>query len=70
MTEIIAPWGPPINERPRIPSQDELLAASLTKKVAKLERRVQRIENGESKEGIGVKNSRPGGVKALMSVAK
>ena len=63
VTEIIAPWGPPIKERPAIPSEEELSVALVARKIAKLERRAQRIENGEAEGESRPKKSRPGGVK-------
>lgn len=68
VTEIVAPWGPPIDERPRIPSDAELLAVRKARQAAKQERRVQRRENGEIENGSAEKKSRPGGVKALLDV--
>ena len=68
-TEIVAPWGPPINERPKIPSDDEILAIKGAKKAAKMERRAQRRDHGEILEEAGGSKSSPGGVKALMEVA-
>ena len=70
VTEIISPWGPPINERPAIPSEEELSVALVARKIAKLERRAQRIENGEVEGESRPRKSRPGGVKALIEVSK
>ena len=49
VTEIVAPWGPAIDERPRIPSSEERLAAKAEKKRRKLERR--RESSKETREG-------------------
>ena len=45
--EIVAPWGPPIDERPRIPSDQDLLDAKNMKKAARMERRAQRRKGEE-----------------------
>lgn len=69
VTEIVAPWGPPIDERPKIPSDEEILAMKEAKKAAKMERRAQRRDRGEISEEAGGSQSSPGGVEALMEVA-
>ena len=69
VTEIVAPWGPPINERPKIPSDEELLAIKGVKKAAKLERRAQKIGRGETSEEAGGTKPSPGGVEALVEIA-
>ena len=66
--EIVAPWGPPINERPRIPSDEEILAILAAKKAAKMERRAQRRDRKESSEEVGGSKPSSGGLKALMEV--
>lgn len=66
VTEIVSPWGLPIDERPKIPSEEELLGARIAKKEAKMERRAQRMGNGDN----GAKESRPGDVETLKDVAK
>ncbi|KAL8794531.1 MAG: hypothetical protein Q9195_002866 [Heterodermia aff. obscurata] len=69
VTEIVAPWGPPISERPKIPSDEEILAMKGVKKAAKMERRAQKRDRGEISEEAGGSKSSPGGVEALMEVA-
>ena len=68
-TEIVAPWGPPINQRPKIPSDEEMLAINAAKKAAKMERRAQRRDPREVLGEAGGSKSSPGGVNALLKAA-
>ena len=56
VTEIIAPWGPGIEERPPVMSEEERNALWREKKAKKMERREARaLEiDGESREVPGV----------------
>ena len=42
VTEIVAPWGPGIDERPPVMSEDERLAVRREKKEMKTERKMMR----------------------------
>lgn len=42
VTEIVAPWGPPVEERPPIPKLEELTEEKRMKREAKLERKEAR----------------------------
>ncbi|KAL9006370.1 MAG: hypothetical protein Q9188_000844 [Gyalolechia gomerana] len=39
VTEIVAPWGPPVEERPPIPNREEMAEERRMKREAKMERR-------------------------------
>ncbi|KAL8768445.1 MAG: hypothetical protein Q9209_005351 [Squamulea sp. 1 TL-2023] len=52
VTEILAPWGPPAEERPPIPSVEDLNAQYTAKREAKLVRKKERIKQGKA-EGVG-----------------
>lgn len=39
MTEIVSPWGPPVEERPPIPDLEEMAEEMRAKREAKIERR-------------------------------
>lgn len=39
MTEIVSPWGPPVEERPPIPDLEEMAEEMRAKREAKRERR-------------------------------
>ena len=50
VTEIVAPWGPPVEERPPIPTVAELVKEAKAKRAEKLERRAaKRREEGEGR---------------------
>ena len=68
-TEIVAPWGPPISQRPKIPSDEEMLAIKAAKKAAKMERRAQRRDPREIVREAGGSESSPGGVNASLEAA-
>ena len=61
VTEIVAPWGPPIEERPKILSEEERMEIRLKKRAAKLERRQQRREKGKVGEAEPEGKAREGG---------
>lgn len=56
VTEIVSPWGPAVDERPRVLSEVERLDKWRVKREAKLERRrIKRegeIENGVREEMV------------------
>ena len=49
MTQIIAPFGPPVSERPPLPSLEELQARKDEKSLAKAERRATRARESMQK---------------------
>ena len=59
VTEIIAPWGPGIDERPLVMSEEERNTVWREKKAKKMERREARAlgSDGESKDVPGVSPS-------------
>ncbi|KAL8950714.1 MAG: hypothetical protein Q9222_003273 [Ikaeria aurantiellina] len=44
--EIVAPWGPPLEERPPLPNLEELLAQERAKRGVKMERKAERRREG------------------------
>lgn len=50
--EILTPWGPPVEERPRILTEVERLQKHVEKREMKLERRKKRLEGGEDMEEV------------------
>ncbi|KAL8784145.1 MAG: hypothetical protein Q9213_004119 [Squamulea squamosa] len=54
VTEIIAPWGPPAEERPPIPSVEDLDAQYAAKREARLARKKERIKEGKA-ERLGAR---------------
>ncbi len=55
VTEIVAPWGPSIDERPRILSEAERLEIKRKKREAKLERRARKEgSEGDGRDGSDV----------------
>ncbi|KAI4262106.1 MAG: hypothetical protein L6R42_002708 [Xanthoria sp. 1 TBL-2021] len=48
VTDIVAPWGPPAEERPPIPSLKDLDAQYRAKRDARIARRTQRIEGARA----------------------
>ncbi|KAL8841319.1 MAG: hypothetical protein Q9170_000949 [Blastenia crenularia] len=51
VTEIVAPWGPPIEERPLIPKMEEMAEERMVKREAKIERRAERRSRGVDDRG-------------------
>lgn len=70
VTEIVAPWGPPIEERPKILSEEERMDIRMQKRAAKLDRRKQRREKGIVGEAEPEGKAREGGIDALVEIAK
>ena len=56
VVEILAPWGPPVEERPRIPSEAERIQKRLEKRERKLDRRRRRRE-GESESEMEIEEN-------------
>jgi len=52
VTEIVAPWGPRIEERPPVMSGEERAARSNARKEAKIERKRIRETVLEGEEGV------------------
>lgn len=52
VTEIVAPWGPPIEERPPIPSAGEREEERRSKKEAKLARKAKRQRGEQETAGL------------------
>ncbi|KAL8663850.1 MAG: hypothetical protein Q9202_003536 [Teloschistes flavicans] len=50
VTEILAPWGPPVEERPPIPTLEEMAQKTRAKNEAKTERRAARKMEGRTAE--------------------
>ncbi|KAI4280836.1 MAG: hypothetical protein L6R38_004143 [Xanthoria sp. 2 TBL-2021] len=48
VTDIVAPWGPPAEERPPIPSLKDLDAQYRAKRDARIARRTQRMEEARA----------------------
>ncbi|KAL8754425.1 MAG: hypothetical protein Q9199_004349 [Rusavskia elegans] len=48
VTDIVAPWGPPAEERPPIPNLKDLDAQYRAKRDARIARRTQRIEGARA----------------------
>ncbi|KAL8899301.1 MAG: hypothetical protein Q9192_001634 [Flavoplaca navasiana] len=59
VTDIIAPWGPPAEERPPIPTLEDLDAKYKAKRQARIARRTQRTEGAET-EGNGARGTEKG----------
>ena len=59
VTNIIAPWGPPAEERPPIPTLEDLDAMYKAKREARLARRTKRTEGAET-EGYGARGTEKG----------
>ncbi len=70
VTEIVAPWGPPIEERPKVLSDEERMDIRTTKRAAKLERRKLRREKGTIGEVEPEGKMREGGIDALVDTGK
>lgn len=70
VTEIVAPWGPPIEERPKVLSDEERMDIKNTKRAAKLERRKQRREKGIVGEAECEGKEREGGIDALLDTVR
>lgn len=70
ITEIVAPWGPPIEERPKVLSDEERMDIKLTKRAAKLERRKQRRDKDIVGEAEPQGKVREGGLDALVDKVK
>lgn len=51
--EILAPWGPAIDERPPVLTEEERLKIVQDKQERKLERRLKRQEKETETEGTG-----------------
>ena len=70
MTEIVAPWGPPIDERPTVLNEEERMEIRMKKRAAKLERRAQRRTQGVKGEPEPEGKAREGGEKVLVDIVK
>ncbi len=57
MTEIVAPWGPPMEERPPIPDVEEMLEEMRVKREAKKERRAAKRQGDLVAEDGGEQGS-------------
>lgn len=57
VNRIIAPWGPPIDERPPVPTPEERLAAHAADRAKKLARKQLR-QRAEAMEGAVAKAQR------------
>ena len=66
----MAPWGPPIEERPKVLSEEERMDIRMKKRAAKLEKRKQRSTKGIVGEAEPKGKAREGGVDALKDVVK
>ncbi|KAL9026107.1 MAG: hypothetical protein Q9196_005173 [Gyalolechia fulgens] len=51
VTEIVAPWGPPVEERPPVRTLEEMAEERRVKREAKMERRELRRTRGELDDG-------------------
>lgn len=54
MTEILAPWGPPINQRPAVLSEEEVIAMKVARRTRKEERKQEKkakLARGNIAEG-------------------